>query len=215
MTSGCHQRTKACSDDLRVLRSQWPSRPSSLIPLAEPDLWAWRIATGLGRSLGWWPNDAIAFIRRHQPAGKVMNLSWYTGNALIFELFPKVEIFVDPRFEAYPRNFLLDAINAPSDPALFDRLAAEHDPGWLVLESRDASTRKLAARLSAEERFTPIYADTVWLILVDPKQKPATRAEVCDRFEDSPADEPRREESAHPQVQEEAWQVYLRDFIAQ
>ena len=67
---------------------------------------------GIGKALGVWPDETVKFLQKTSPPGKMINLSWYSGNALIFELFPQHRVFVDGRFEAYPQKFILQVINA-------------------------------------------------------------------------------------------------------
>lgn len=125
---------------------------------------------GVGRTLGVWPDKALNFVRSVKPNGPMLNLTWYSGNALIWELYPNVRVFVDPRFEAYPRRFLLDAIEATDRPEALDHLIAIHGPGWVFLETRFASTQGIAKRLSDSGRWSLVYADSTGLVLVSTDQ---------------------------------------------
>lgn len=128
---------------------------------------------GVGKALGAWPDHAIAFVRANTPTGPVLNLTWYTGNALIWELYPQIKVFVDPRFEAYPRPFLLDAITAVDHPELLDQLIATHRPGWMFLDTAFPGTHGVARRLVEGGRWALVYADTRALVLVSVDQNPA------------------------------------------
>lgn len=121
---------------------------------------------GIGKSLGVFPDPAIAFLKAHPPPGRVLNLGWYAGNMLIWDLYPAQRVFVDPNFEAYPREFLLASIRAIDDDAQLDRLIDEWEPGWIVAEVRLPGARERAARLLREGGWALVHADTVWMILV-------------------------------------------------
>lgn len=121
---------------------------------------------GIGRALGMFPDPAIAFLKKHPPPGRLLNLGWYAGNMLVWELYPSQPVFVDPRFEAYPRDFLLSTIHAMEDDAQLDQLIEAYDPGWMVAELRLADVRQRVARLLRRGDWQLVHADTVWLILV-------------------------------------------------
>lgn len=121
---------------------------------------------GFGQALGDYPHHGIAFLKEHPPPGRGLNLSWYAGNALVWELYPKQPVFVDPRFEAYPRSFLLAAIAAQDDPAALERLLDEYDPGWLVIELRKPGPRRRLAELLASGAWSLVHVDTIWAIVV-------------------------------------------------
>ena len=125
-----------------------------------------RIQTGIGRTLGDWPDKAIEFLRTSPPPGRMMNLSWYSGNALIWGLYPDHRVFVDPRFETYPRNFLLSAIDSYNDDTHLRSLIDKYQPNWIVAELRLQPVRKRAAALIKSRLWSLVYADTIFMILV-------------------------------------------------
>jgi hypothetical protein len=127
---------------------------------------------GWGRTQGAWPDDAMAFLKRCPPPGRMINLSWYIGNPLIWDLFPQYKVFVDPRFEAYPRTFLVDALAAESDADLLDELLDAHDPDWLVGEMRVTGVRHQMARLFAEGDWEFVLIDPIVSVLV--RRSPGT-----------------------------------------
>ena len=139
-----------------ILHMRWVS-PPRILGGTQP---------GWGLALGAWPHDALDFLKKNPPPGRMLNLTWYSGNPLIFGLYPDVPVFVDPRFEAYPRTFLLEAIRAAEDREVLQDLIAKYQPGWMVVELRVESVRKLAAALIREGSWQPVFADTVFLILV-------------------------------------------------
>jgi hypothetical protein len=124
------------------------------------------IQAGIGLSAGAYPHAAIKFLKENAPPGRMINLSWYSGNTLIWELFPLQRVFVDSRFESYPRDFLLKVVRAPSQPIVFEQLVSEYRPNWMVAEVRDADVRKMVARLLQDDTWKLVHADTIFLILV-------------------------------------------------
>jgi hypothetical protein len=83
-------------------------------------------------------------------------------------------VFVDPRFETYPRSFLQAVIAAEGDLAVFERLVHDHDPSWLVAEIRLPALRRQVARLVRERGWELVYADTIFVVLI--RDVPATAA---------------------------------------
>jgi hypothetical protein len=124
------------------------------------------VQPGLGRALGVWPDHAIAFLKENPPPGRMLNLSFYSGNALVWGLYPEQRVFVDPRFETYPRPFLREAVAADRDEAIFDRLLTRYEPGWLVVEVRLPFLRQRLAELLRRQTWALVYADTNFVIAV-------------------------------------------------
>jgi len=121
---------------------------------------------GIGLALGVWPHETIKFLKESPPPGKMINLTWYSGNPLIFGLFPLYSVFVDPRFESYPREFLVKAIEAERSRQALEDLISKYQPNWMVLEIRLPHLRSLAVELVREKSWVLVHADTVFLTLV-------------------------------------------------
>ncbi|MEW6440403.1 MAG: hypothetical protein AB1640_05640 [bacterium] len=121
---------------------------------------------GIGLALGDWPGAAIDFIRSHPPPGRMMNIPWYAANPLIWELYPAHQVFVDPRFETYPREFLVKAIRSETDQGVLEELIAEYQPGWIVAWISDRRIRQRVAGLMQGGGWALVHADTVFVILV-------------------------------------------------
>ncbi|MCB9866178.1 MAG: hypothetical protein H6816_06035 [Phycisphaerales bacterium] len=128
---------------------------------------------GLGRSLGDWPDAAVAFLRDNPPPGDMLNLPWSLGSPLIWEL-PQKPVFVDARLEAYPRDFLVACMAAEHDDAALADLIARYQPGWLIANHRDADVRTRVLNLLATGEWSCVYADTLALILV--RESPAAQS---------------------------------------
>ena len=131
------------------------------------------VQPGIGRSLGQWPDAAIDFLKKDMPPGNMINLSWYSGNTLIWELYPRAKVFVDPRFESYPREFLLKAIAAQGRDDLLDELIAAYRPTWMVGEVRLESLQQRAAHLMGTGEWKLVFVDPVFFLLV--RVAPETR----------------------------------------
>lgn len=131
------------------------------------------VQPGIGRSLGQWPDASIDFLKNDLPPGNMINLSWYSGNILIWELYPRAKVFVDPRFESYPREFLVKVIAAEESDDLLGELIATYDPTWMVGEVRLESVQKRAAHLLATREWQLVFVDPVFFVLV--RATPETR----------------------------------------
>lgn len=121
---------------------------------------------GVGRVLGAWPDATMQFLKDHPPPGNPLNLGWYIGNPMVMELYPRHRVFVDPRFEAYPRAFLTSAIAAERDPIVLDRLIDEYEPLWILAEIRKRSIRQQVTRLLSMKDWQPVFLDPVCVVLV-------------------------------------------------
>ena len=121
---------------------------------------------GIGKALGVWPDETVKFLKKAPPHGKMINLSWYSGNALIFELFPQYRVFVDGRFEAYPHEFILQTIKAEKNKESLESLISQFQPDWMVAEVRNPDVRKIAIELIRDKSWVLVHADTVLLTLV-------------------------------------------------
>jgi hypothetical protein len=139
-----------------VLQQRWLHPPQSLDGTE----------SGVGRSEGDWPDAALAALRTDPPPGNMMNLPWYSGNALILS-WPEQPVFVDPRFEAYPRDFLLKALASRRDDAVLGRLLANYRPGWMFVEHCTDLERARVAHLVEGGHWQLTYADVRALVLVN------------------------------------------------
>jgi hypothetical protein len=141
---------------------------------------------GLGRSEGDWPDAALATLKADPPPGRMMNLSWSAANGVMWD-WPEQPVFVDPRFEAYPRSFLIDAMKSRSDDAVLARLIARHRPSWLYVEHCSRLERARIAHLVRGGGWQLTYADPLIAVLV--ARTPATEAYRA-RHPFAPAPEP-------------------------
>lgn len=122
---------------------------------------------GVGRSRGDWPDAAIDFIRTAPPPGRMMNMPWSLANSVIWNQ-PAQPPFVDSRFEAYPRAFLVDCVRSYADDAVLDRLIREHGPTWIWADHRVKGVRPRLIRLLRDRHWVPVYMDSQTLIAVRP-----------------------------------------------
>jgi len=120
---------------------------------------------GLGRAAGGWLDAPVAALRGDPPPGRVMNVPYELANALLWS-WPEQPVFVDPRFEAYPRPFLSDCIASYRDDAVMERLIAEHRPGWILGGHCTGAQRERLVRLARSGQWQPTFADSETVVLV-------------------------------------------------
>jgi hypothetical protein len=137
---------------------QWVSPPRGLL--------GGGMQPGIGVALGVWPTKAMEFLKSYPPPGRMLNMPWYTANWLIWDLYPQHRVFVDPRFEAYPRSFLLDSIEAEKDDALLANEISRYQPNWIVAEVRRRDIQQRMANLLRTGEGVLVHADTVLMVLV-------------------------------------------------
>jgi hypothetical protein len=140
---------------LSVLLHRWLAPPTAL----------YGTQAGLGRSQGDWPDAAIAALKADPPPGPMMNLSWPLANDLIWD-WPQLPVFVDPRFEAYPRPFLVEALASRTDDAAVRRLIEAHHPSWILAEHCLGPERDRAVTLVKGGQWQVTYADAQVVALV-------------------------------------------------
>lgn len=133
---------------------------------------------GVGRVLGAWPDATMKFLQDHPPPGNPLNLGWYIGNPMVLDLYPRTRVFVDPRFEAYPREFLVRAISAERDPITLDALLDQFEPLWIIAEIRKPSIRHQVARLLSMKEWEAVFLDPVCVVLV--RKTPETTRYLAD-----------------------------------
>jgi hypothetical protein len=121
---------------------------------------------GWGQSDGDWPSAAIATLAPDPPPGPMMNLPWTLANDIIWD-WPARPVFVDPRFESYPREFLIDALASRGDDAVLDRLIATFQPGWVFADHCLGPERARIAHLLEGGDWVVTYADVQTVVLVN------------------------------------------------
>lgn len=125
------------------------------------------IQRGLGRTHGEWADHTLAFLDQNPPPGPLLNLGWVAGNPLIWGGHP---VFVDPRWEAYPKPFLGRAIRAMDDPDTLQQLIDEYEPGTIVAEQRLARVQARVGELVASGDWALVHVDTLLVVLVRRQQ---------------------------------------------
>lgn len=132
---------------------------------------------GLGKAIGRWPTATVAFLSESPPPGRVFNLGWYTGNYLLWD-FPRWEVVVDPRFEAYPRWFLRESIAAQRDSATLGRQIERYQPGWLLGDTRLPFVVERGRELVESGEWRVVHVDPVAFVLV--RDRPETAAYLAE-----------------------------------
>ncbi|QGJ70335.1 Hypothetical protein PBC10988_20300 [Planctomycetales bacterium 10988] len=146
---------------LMLLMAWWLSPEKSL----------WTGQRGWGRSAGDWPDTTMAFLKESPPPGKMLNMSWFAGNALIWEGYPQFQVYVDPRLEAYPRDFLVKTIDARKDEALLQELVERFDCSWFVGEMRLPEVRRHGVRLLESGEWKLVQIDPIFFVLVEQRSE--------------------------------------------
>ena len=122
---------------------------------------------GLGRSVGEWADEATAFLRADPPPGEMLNIGWVAANYLNFGVYPTRRVFVDGRWEAYPKPFLVETMRMPRDPAALSAMIEQWQPGFAVAEMRDPPQLDRVAELVAAG-WGLVYVDSVLAVVVRP-----------------------------------------------
>ncbi len=120
---------------------------------------------GLGRSVGEWGDEICAFLRTHPPPGEMMNVGWGAANFLVWGTYPQHRVFVDGRWEAYPKRFLAQTFAMQYDPDVLDTMIDEWAPGFVVVELREPAQHHQAAHL-LEQGWALVYVDSIGAVLV-------------------------------------------------
>jgi hypothetical protein len=137
---------------VQLIASRFTSQPEFL-----------RIQPGVGRAFGEWPDATIEYLAANPPDGNMLNIGWGSGNVLIWEGY---RVFVDPRWETYPRQFLLDSVGAIEDSSLLAAQILEWEPDWIVAEMRLSEVQQRMAELVRSGEWQVVHADTLHLVLV-------------------------------------------------
>jgi len=122
---------------------------------------------GLGKAIGGWGEDLCQALHDAPPPGEVLNLGWAAGNPLIGCAFPEKRPFVDPRFEAYPSDFLWKGTEASSDPAILRELIDTWSPGFVVVEMRLQPAHERLAEL-VDDGWGLTHLDADFAVAVPP-----------------------------------------------
>ena len=75
-----------------------------------------------------------AYLVSSPPEGNGINLSWYLGNSLIFNLYPQKKVFVDPRTETYPKEFIQRVFAAEESQEELLSLIKQYNARWFLGE---------------------------------------------------------------------------------
>lgn len=106
---------------------------------------------------------AISFIRSVGLKGSVFN-SNNLGGYLIWNLYPDVRVFQDPRFQSYPSAFLAKIEEAYQSQSEWDKLVSGVD--WAILSRAHYSGALSGAGRFPPEQWPLVYQDSSFFILV-------------------------------------------------
>jgi len=130
---------------------------------------------GLGRSVGEWGEAVTGFLRESPPPGEMLNIGWVAANYLTYGVYPTRRVFVDGRWETYPKDFLNDSMLMQREPAVLDRMIATWDPGFVVAEMRLPQQQDQLARL-VSKGWRVVYVDSIAAVAVVPSIAPEVTA---------------------------------------
>jgi hypothetical protein len=117
---------------------------------------------GFGQATGVWPDATVAYLKANPSEGPILNIGWGAGNVLIWE---ELEVFVDPRWEAYPREFLLESIDAMQDGDVFAAQLRKWQPARIVAELHLPEVQERAAELITGGEWGIVHADVLHVVL--------------------------------------------------
>lgn len=104
---------------------------------------------------------ATDFIQSNHIQGKIFN-NYIIGNYLIYKLYPKQQVFVDARPEAYPASFFDEYWRMMDDEQFFDNQVEKYDINAVVFNvaiDDPVKIRPFLTRLIYSSNWIPVYAD--------------------------------------------------------
>ncbi len=129
--------------------------------------------------------NAAAFIKNNGVKGKIFN-NYIIGNYLIYELYPREQVFVDARPESYPASFFNDYWKMMSDEKFFESRVEQYNINAVVfnvLYEDPQKSRPFLSRLLESKEWIPVFADGTVTILV--KNNPVNK-NVIKKYEIEP-----------------------------
>ena len=120
---------------------------------------------GIGKAIGQWPDQLTRHLRVNPPKGNGVNLSWYLGNSLIFDVYPVKKVFVDPRTETYPRDFIEQVFAAEESSSALIKILNDYNARWFVGEMRNRRLWKRAKELISGGDWNLTLIDPISFLL--------------------------------------------------
>lgn len=117
---------------------------------------------GFGQATGAWPDATVTYLKTNPSDGPILNIGWGAANVLIWEEF---EVFVDPRWEAYPREFLQESIDATEDGEVLAEQLRKWQPARIVAELRLTKVQERAAELVEGGEWGIVHSDVLHVVL--------------------------------------------------
>lgn len=112
--------------------------------------------------------NAVAFMQNAHVKGRIFN-NYIIGNYLIYKLYPKDQVYVDARPEAYPPNFFTNYDRMLSDPSYFNTQVKKYDINAVVFNvalDNPAQIQPFLLTLIQSPNWIPVYADGTVTIFV-------------------------------------------------
>lgn len=132
-----------------------------------------------GMSLQEYNVNVANFIIKNNIKGPMFNF-FDDGSYLIYKLYPKQQVFVDTRPEAYPSYFNVEYQKMLTQPQIFQTLYRKYKFNYIVFSNQYHVTSYFLSYLVMQKDWVPIYlGDYGKIILV---RKNARNAELIKRF---------------------------------
>jgi hypothetical protein len=122
-------------------------------------------AFGLGSSLLLYPQGAAEFLERQAPETRVLNDD-LQGGLLIWTGYPRRKVFIDGRFQVYPRDVYLQWQQVLDDPSSFQAVARQWDVGAVVMHHPSPGRLEVAAAVSRLPGWRIAYLDGGGVVLL-------------------------------------------------
>lgn len=121
---------------------------------------------GAGFAPSVFPLDAARYLDTHMPSGRVFN-EWILGGWLIYNYYPRVQVFVDGRLDFYGEahtRLYLDTLNTPhmigEKKERWTEVFSRFDVHWAMIPA----DRALAAAIEREPGWERVYGDDRYVI---------------------------------------------------
>lgn len=102
----------------------------------------------------------VDFVIQNELPGRIFN-DFDVGGYLDYRLYPKYQVFVDNRPEAYPESFFQDYIKIQEDPVFREKKFAEYGINTIIFNRNDYTSwaQKFLTQISRDKNWEMRYLD--------------------------------------------------------
>ncbi|MFI5265181.1 MAG: hypothetical protein ACHQT7_00365 [Candidatus Levyibacteriota bacterium] len=125
--------------------------------------------------------NAVTFMEKTHIHGRIFN-NYIIGNYLIYKLYPKEQVYIDARPEAYPASFFNDYWRMLSDEQFFNQQVGKYNinaVAFNVIADDPVKIRPFLLRLLRSTDWVPVYSDGTVTIIV---RNNATNKDVIEKY---------------------------------